>query len=381
MSEVKNIPQGWVISNLVDNLESLIDYRGKTPQKANDGILTLSAKSVKMGFIDYSQAYYITKETYDKFMVRGFPKIGDVLMTTEAPLGCIARLDRDDVAIAQRLLTLRGKKNILNNDYLRLYLTSREGQFELSSRASGSTVEGIKRSEFVNVKITLPPIEEQKAIASILTAFDDKIELLQAQNKTLETLAQTIFAEWFGKYTIDDELPDGWTIGKLEDILVIKYGKDHKHLKDGNIPLYGSGGIMRYVEKALYENPSILIPRKGTLSNLFYLNEPFWSVDTMFFSKIKKTFYGRFTFLFLKTLDLTAMNVGSAVPSLTTQVLNQIPIIIPVDEILIEFDELVTSFYDKIEKNIIQIQSLTNTRDELLPRLMSGAIRVNEFKV
>ena len=111
-------PKGWKEVNLVDCLESLIDYRGKTPKKSDDGILTLSAKSVKMGYIDYNQAYFISQETYDKFMVRGFPKKGDVLMTTEAPLGCIARLDRDDVSVAQRLLTLRGKEGILNNDYL-----------------------------------------------------------------------------------------------------------------------------------------------------------------------------------------------------------------------------------------------------------------------
>jgi len=148
-----NIPKGWREDNLVNCLESVIDYRGKTPKKSKSGILTLSAKSVKMGYIDYSQAYYISKETYDAFMVRGFPKIGDVLMTTEAPLGCIAKLDRDDVGIAQRLLTLRGKKKVLDNDYLMYYLISRRGQHELQSRASGSTVQGIKRTEFEKVNI------------------------------------------------------------------------------------------------------------------------------------------------------------------------------------------------------------------------------------
>ena len=156
MSSVDEIPNGWSEEILVDCLESLIDYRGKTPKKSDSGILTLSAKSVKMGYIDYSQAYYISTETYKSFMVRGFPKVGDVLMTTEAPLGCIARLDRDDVGIAQRLLTLRGKENLLDNDYLRYYLTSRRGQHELKSRASGSTVQGIKRTEFEKVEILLP---------------------------------------------------------------------------------------------------------------------------------------------------------------------------------------------------------------------------------
>lgn len=110
----------------------------------------------------------------------------------------------------------------------------------------------------------------------------------------------------------------------------IKYGKDHKHLSDGSYPLYGSGGIMRYVEKPLYEEESILIPRKGTLTNLFYLNEPFWSVDTMFYSKINKMLVlPRYLFYTLKTCDLASLNVGSAVPSLTTEVLNDVLISIP----------------------------------------------------
>src|SRR5690554_4369939 len=89
----------WKEKYLVDCLDKLIDYRGKTPKKAENGILTLSAKSVKNGTIDYSKAYYISRETYNKFMTRGFPKKGDILMTTEAPLGYVAKLDRDDVAI------------------------------------------------------------------------------------------------------------------------------------------------------------------------------------------------------------------------------------------------------------------------------------------
>lgn len=118
-------------------------------------------------------------------------------MTTEAPLGCIARLDRDDVAFAQRLLTLRGKKGVLDNDFLRYYLTSRKGQHELLSRSSGSTVQGIKRSEFEHVEIPLPSYKQQISISSALRYLEEKIELLREQNKTLEDTAQAIFREWF----------------------------------------------------------------------------------------------------------------------------------------------------------------------------------------
>ena len=196
---------------LVDCLDSLIDYRGKTPKKSENGIPTLSAKSVKMGEIFYDRAFYISPETYNKFMVRGIPKKGDVLLTTEAPLGCVARLDRDDVGLAQRLITLRGKNNILDNGYLMYYLMSPIGQYELKNRATGTTVQGIKRSEFEKVLIKLPPLPEQKAIAHILGTLDDKIELNRKMNQTLEAMAQALFKSWFVDFdpVLDNALAAG----------------------------------------------------------------------------------------------------------------------------------------------------------------------------
>ena len=168
-----------------DALDALIDYRGKTPKKSEKGIMTLSSKSVKNNHIDYSQCYFISESEYNKFMVRGFPKIGDVLLTTEAPLGLVARLDRDDVAIAQRLLTLRGKQNVLDNDYLLYYLQSPIGQAALKAKETGTTVTGIKQSEFRKIKIRIPDYNIQRKISSILVAIDRKIELNNVINNNL----------------------------------------------------------------------------------------------------------------------------------------------------------------------------------------------------
>ena len=150
-----------------------------------------------------------------------------------------------------------------------------------------------------------------------------------------------------------------WKTYKLSELVEIKYGKDHKHLADGEIPLYGSGGIMRYVDTPLYEQESILIPRKGTLSNLFYLNIPFWSVDTMFYTKIKAGNNGKYLYYLLKSMDLASMNVGSAVPSLTTEVLNKVEINVPEDKaIQQEIAQILTSLDDKIELNLQMNQTL-----------------------
>lgn len=168
-----------------DALDAIIDYRGRTPEKSQIGIPTLSAKSVKNGQIDYSECYYISPEEYKKFMTRGFPQKGDILLTTEAPLGMVAKLDRTDVAVAQRLLTLRGKKGVLDNDFLMYYLQSPEGQGLLKAKETGTTVTGIKQAEFRKIVIKVPNFQTQKKIAAILSILDEKIAINRAINDNL----------------------------------------------------------------------------------------------------------------------------------------------------------------------------------------------------
>lgn len=149
-----------------------------------------------------------------------------------------------------------------------------------------------------------------------------------------------------------------WKTYKLGEVAEIKYGKDHKLLADGDIPVYGSGGIMRHANKAIYEKESILIPRKGTLSNLFYLDKPFWSVDTMFYTKLNDNTSGKFLYYLLKSLDLASMNVGSAVPSLTTEVLNKVEIRLPDIKTQHSIASILSSLDNKIELNLQMNQTL-----------------------
>ena len=170
-----------------------------------------------------------------------------------------------------------------------------------------------------------------------------------------------------------------WPEGKLSDLIKVCYGKDHKKLHDGDIPVYGSGGIMRHVDRALYEQESVLVPRKGTLNNVMYVNEPFWSVDTMFFTKMKRQNVAKFVFHFLKGKDLASMNAGSAVPSMTTKILNAIPLQIPDDQMLSTFEAQVSPFYQTASYNNKESENLAAIRDSLLPKLMSGEIDVSDI--
>ena len=141
-----------------------------------------------------------------------------------------------------------------------------------------------------------------------------------------------------------------WSKIKLGEVAEVKYGKAHQSLADGNIPAYGSGGLMRYVEKALYYDESILIPRKGTLNNILYKNEPFWTVDTMFYTILnKKMVFPKFLFYQLTTVDFANMNVGSAVPSMTVPVLNDLDILLPPLFEQKSISEILSSLDDKID--------------------------------
>lgn len=144
-----------------------------------------------------------------------------------------------------------------------------------------------------------------------------------------------------------------WIEDKLGNVLKPKYGKDHKSLKDGIYPCYGSGGLMRYVEKKLADGPSILIPRKGTLNNIMFVEHPFWTVDTMFWSEIdKEKVYPKYLYYSICKKDFASMNVGSAVPSMTVPVLNDIDICYPKDiEDQRRIASILSSLDSKIETN------------------------------
>lgn len=186
----------WQTLPLEDCMTAIIDYRGKSPNKTTFGVPLITAKVVKGGRIETPDEF-IAEADYEEWMSRGIPQAGDVVMTTEAPLGEVAQLDGRKVALAQRIITLRGKPGLLEQTFLKFLLQSKSVQEELRSRATGTTVVGIKQSELRKVNLTLPPYESQKCIGHILGTLDDKIELNRRMNETLEAMARAIFQSWF----------------------------------------------------------------------------------------------------------------------------------------------------------------------------------------
>ena len=201
-----------------------------------------------------------------------------------------------------------------------------------------------------------------------------QLKTFQLVNDNLEQQAHALYQQMF----IGNANPD-WKQGHLSDLITVKYGKDHKKLADGYYPVYGSGGIMRYVERPLYDKESVLIPRKGTLNNVMYVNQPFWSVDTMFYTEMRLPNVAKFVFHFVKTKDLASMNTGSAIPSMTTNILNAMELTVPSASALEEFETLVDPMYRTMQENDNQSAKLTELRDLLLPKLMLGEIDVSDI--
>jgi len=205
------IPEHWELLSLRRIVRKFVDYRGKTPAKSASGVPLVTARNVTNGRLDMTVSEeFIPDDLYDKWMVRGFPELGDVLVTTEAPLGECAQIQDTGAALAQRLILLKCDKQVMTNDYLKYHFLSAAGQGELWSRATGSTAVGIKAWRLKETLITVPSISEQRAIAESLDRETTKIGALiskshEAIDKLREYRTALISAAVTGKIDVRQE--------------------------------------------------------------------------------------------------------------------------------------------------------------------------------
>jgi type I restriction enzyme S subunit len=188
----------WPELPLGDLLDTHIDYRGKTPPKADQGVKLVTAKVIKGGAIDPTRLEYISEDTYKTWMRRGYPQRWDILITTEAPLGEVAQLITDErVALAQRVILLRANAQKIDPQYLFHFLRSPLAQERLRQRSSGTTVSGIRQPELLAVAIPTPDRSTQGAIGSLLDSMDELIRVNVRRKQVLEDLARSLYREWF----------------------------------------------------------------------------------------------------------------------------------------------------------------------------------------
>jgi type I restriction enzyme S subunit len=384
----------WKEYILEEVIEKFIDYRGKTPKKTTFGVPLVTAKIVKNGRL-LEPNEFIAEEDYESWMTRGYPEINDVILTSEAPLGEVALIKNKNIALAQRIITLQTKKNLCDSIFLKYYLQSSIGQASLQSRASGSTVEGIKAAELRKLDISLPSIPDQIAIAEILSSLDDKIDLLHRQNQTLEQMAETLFRQWF-----IEEAKEEWKLFKIKDIAIHKKDSvnpsknpfgEYKHF---SLPAFDSGkkpqvelGNTIHSNKYRVHKNSILVSKLNPRIPRIWLNLK--HVDEMCICSTEfqvihpnRIDYLGFLFCLLKSddavaeLEMSASGTSGSHQRVRPEDILNLKFSTPSLERVQEFSQIIEPLLSKNDQNLRSIINLEKQRDTLLPKLMSGEVRV-----
>ncbi len=286
-------------------------------------------------------------------------------------------------------------------------MQSENVQDQLRARASGTTVLGIKQSELRKIILTLPPIEEQRAIAHILGKLDDKIELNRRTNETLEAMARALFKSWFVDFdpvrakaerrdpglpkpladlfpdSFEDselgEIPKGWEVKKLGDLLELAYGKALKaeDRKSGGVPVYGSNGQVGWHDERLVAGPGIIVGRKGNPGVVTWAPIDFFAIDTTFYvAPTANCQHLYFLFHALRLHDLASLGADSAVPGLNRNMAYMSAQVLPSKSLLDKFDTYAAAIASRVNENNGESRTLATLRDTLLPKLISGELRV-----
>jgi type I restriction enzyme S subunit len=246
-------------SNKMKKVTTYVDYRGRGPEKSESGAFLVTAKNIKKGFINYEGSKeYVPLKNYKSVMSKGLPKIGDVLFTTEAPLGNVAQVDDDKIALAQRVIKLRGNE-FINNQYLLYYILSPNYQKLINRKAIGTTVLGISGKELQKSIVNYPTLPEQQKIASFLSAVDEKIQQLTRKAALLEQYKKGIMQQLFsGKLRFKDE--DGKDFPEWEEKKLGEVGETYNGLTGKTKEDFGTG--KPYVQyKQIFDDSKIDISR------------------------------------------------------------------------------------------------------------------------
>lgn len=385
----------WQTVKLKEIVDLFIDYRGKTPKKSVNGIPLITAKIVKDGRI-LEPNEFIDEDDYPKWMTRGFPEVNDVVLTTEAPLGEVALLKNKNVALAQRIITMRCNPQLGFNPFLKYYFESPIGQYELDSRSSGTTVFGIKAAVLKELELRIPPLPEQKAIAGVLLSLDDKIDLLHRQNKTLEAMAETLFRQWF-----IEEAEDDWEKGKLGEMVnflsgysfksnsFLPFGKYKivtiKAVQDGYLELKNASQINippNNLPEYCYLNiGDILLSLTGNVGRCCLIDDSHLLLNQRV-AKLQPTnsvYYPYIYFFFRQKstrLMLEELAKGTAQLNLSPVETSNMIIDFPPLQLLSDFHAIANPILKKIIFNKQLIKHTETLRNTLLPKLMSGEVRV-----
>jgi len=399
--------------------EALIDYRGKTPPKHESGVRLITAKVIKDGFIREERAEYISDKTYSLWMSRGYPKQYDIVITTEAPLGEVAQLrSTEKIALAQRVILLRGNPKIIDQQFYYQVLKSPFVQAGLMKRATGTTVLGIKQSELRQVAIPYYSLPTQRKIAAILSAYDDLIENNLKRIKILEDMAQNLYREWFVKFRFPGwqnshfiesplgRIPEGWECGVINELLSLKSGFAFKSGTFRESGAYGlitiknvqDGGFVPDCTNRISDLPpkmpiycllatgDVLLSLTGNIGRVCLVYGTNFLLNQRVAKLVPKEASNRAYIYFTFRQDefqtkLTKIANGVAQQNLSPIETGKLPVVLPAMEVLNNFAAICEPVCEQITSLFSKNSILRRTSELLLPKLISGEVDVSELDI
>ena len=344
---------------------------------------------------------------------------GDVVITKDSEkyddigIPTVINEDIPNLVCGYHLAILRPISKTIDGKYLFYALNTREVQHQFHAYANGVTRFGLRKADIGRIEIPLPPLLEQRRIAHILGTLDDKIELNRRMNATLEGMAQGLFKSWFvdfepvrakmeGRWRHGEslpgmpaelydlfperlvpselgEVPEGWTVKALGEIIELAYGKSLRADKrlGGHIPVYGSNGQVGWHNEKLVDGPGVIVGRKGNPGIVAWSHMDFYPIDTTFYVKSKDAGIGFFFLHYaLKGQNLPSVAADSAVPGLNRNLAYMNRQLVPRAEIVSVFDLQVETLFSQTHCLEEESRILADLRDALLPRLMSGNVKL-----
>jgi type I restriction enzyme, S subunit len=401
----------WVETTIAD-LAGIFDGPHATPKKINVGPVFLSISSLDNGRLNLARSAHLSEADFVRWTRRVEPMAGDVVFSYETRLGEAALIPENlRCCLGRRMGLLRADRTKVDPRFLLYAFLGPQFQAELRKRTvSGATVDRILLTELGSFPIRVPDLLEQRSIAHILGALDDKIELNERMNETLDEMARVLFKSWFVDFDPvhakaegrqpygmdaataalfpdsfeDSELgpiPSGWEIVTLSDVAQVMSGKrpgDRQAVpSEGmDIPLFGGAGPIAYVGEPLYSTPMVLTGRVGTLGVVHRVTFPVWPSDNTLVIVPKRS--GRLSWLFnvVRRFDLANLNRGSTQPLLTQTDLKSQLVIRPLESLIDAFLRMADPMNALIDMNSVESRTLAELRDALLPKLISGDLRV-----
>ena len=274
---------------------------------------------------------------------------------------------------------------------------------DITSYLTGAVMPKLTQGNMNRIKVPCPPRDVQDQIVGVLGSLDDRITLLRETNTTLEAIAQALFKSWFVDFDPvhakmqgrapegmieataalfpdsfeESELgavPKGWEPKRLDSFIELAYGKALKSdtRRSGPVPVYGSGGVTGWHDKALVNEASVVVGRKGTVGSIYWESHPFFPIDTVFYVRASKPL--TYCHQLLMTLGLNDMNTDAAVPGLNRENVYRLQVADVPSGVVEAFDNVVSALRRSIDRNNDQAQALSDIRDTLLPRLISGQL-------